>query len=69
MWHANRYLLDGASKLEVQWKKHDSLTNTVEDEKTNSSIPRAIRDFVLPAGFPGECWYRVQLYKLGDAVN
>ncbi|KAM0865136.1 hypothetical protein ACQ4PT_043478 [Festuca glaucescens] len=49
---AKRYLLDGASKLEVQWKKHDSLTNTVEDEKTNSSIPRAIRDFVLPAGFP-----------------
>jgi hypothetical protein len=26
---------------------------------------------VLPAGFPGECWYRIQLYKLGvgDAVH
>jgi hypothetical protein len=26
--------------------------NAVEDEKVNSSIPRAIQDFVLPAGFP-----------------
>uniref|UniRef100_A0A453DVP4 Protein root UVB sensitive/RUS domain-containing protein n=1 Tax=Aegilops tauschii subsp. strangulata TaxID=200361 RepID=A0A453DVP4_AEGTS len=47
------YMLDGDSKLQVQWEKHDeSSTNTVEDENANSSIPRAVSDFVLPAGFP-----------------
>jgi hypothetical protein len=65
----SRYLLDGDSKLQVQWEKHDSSMNSAEDENVKSSIPQAIRDFVLPAGFPGECWYRIQLYKLGDAVN
>ncbi|VAH71958.1 unnamed protein product [Triticum turgidum subsp. durum] len=50
---AKRYLLDGDSKLQVRWEKHDeSSVNTVEDEKANSSIPRAVSDFVLPAGFP-----------------
>uniref|UniRef100_A0A453DVU6 Protein root UVB sensitive/RUS domain-containing protein n=2 Tax=Aegilops tauschii subsp. strangulata TaxID=200361 RepID=A0A453DVU6_AEGTS len=50
---AKRYMLDGDSKLQVQWEKHDeSSTNTVEDENANSSIPRAVSDFVLPAGFP-----------------
>ncbi|KAM0900443.1 hypothetical protein ACQ4PT_020630 [Festuca glaucescens] len=49
---AKRYLLDGASKLQVQWEKRDSSMNTVEDENVKSSIPQAIRDFVLPAGFP-----------------
>jgi hypothetical protein len=61
--------LDGDSKLHVQWEKRESLTNTADDEKANSSVPRAISDFVLPAGFPGECWYSIQLYKLENAVN
>uniref|UniRef100_A0ACD5VD84 Uncharacterized protein n=1 Tax=Avena sativa TaxID=4498 RepID=A0ACD5VD84_AVESA len=47
-----RYQLDGDSKLQVHWEKHEPLMNTVEDETGNSSVPRAIRDFVLPAGFP-----------------
>jgi hypothetical protein len=50
----NRYLLDGDSKLQVHWEKHEHVLNAVQDEKSNSSLPRAIRDFVLPAGFPGE---------------
>ncbi|XP_047053958.1 protein root UVB sensitive 5-like isoform X2 [Lolium rigidum] len=49
---AKRYLLDGDSKLQVHWEKHDSSMNTAEDENVKSSIPQAIRDFVLPAGFP-----------------
>jgi hypothetical protein len=43
--------------------------NSAEDENVKSSIPQAIRDFVLPAGFPGECWYRIQLYKLGEVFS
>ncbi|VAI91911.1 unnamed protein product [Triticum turgidum subsp. durum] len=50
------YLLDGNSKLHVHWENHDeSLMNTVKDEKANSLIPRAVRDFVLPAGFLVSC--------------
>ncbi|KAI5004519.1 hypothetical protein ZWY2020_031762 [Hordeum vulgare] len=50
---AKRYMLDGDSKLQVHWKKRDdSSMNTVEDETANSQIPRALSDFVLPAGFP-----------------
>ncbi|XP_047059484.1 protein root UVB sensitive 5-like [Lolium rigidum] len=49
---AKRYLLDGDSKLQVHWEKHDSSMNSAEDENVKSSIPQAIRDFVLPAGFP-----------------
>ncbi|CAM0878579.1 unnamed protein product [Alopecurus aequalis] len=50
---AKRYLLDGDSKLQAQWEKHEPAVNAVEEEeKPNSSIPRAVRDFVLPAGFP-----------------
>jgi hypothetical protein len=65
----NRYLLDGDSKLHVQWEKRESLPNAADDEKANSSVPRAIREFVLPAGFPGECSYTIQLCKLENAVN
>ncbi|KAF0905051.1 hypothetical protein E2562_000861, partial [Oryza meyeriana var. granulata] len=51
---AKRYILDGNSKLQVHWEKHESLVNTVEEEENaNSLIPRTIKDFVLPAGFPG----------------
>uniref|UniRef100_A0ACD5VIZ9 Uncharacterized protein n=2 Tax=Avena sativa TaxID=4498 RepID=A0ACD5VIZ9_AVESA len=51
---AKRYLLDGDSKLQVQLEKHEASTSTLEDEQpsSSSSVPRAIRDFVLPAGFP-----------------
>lgn len=50
---AKRYMLDGDSKLQVHWEKRDdSSMNTVEDETANSQIPRALSDFVLPAGFP-----------------
>lgn len=46
------------SCMHVHWENHDeSLMNTVKDEKANSSIPWVVRDFVLPAGFLGECWH------------
>ncbi|KQK02622.1 protein root UVB sensitive 5 isoform X1 [Brachypodium distachyon] len=50
---AKRYMLDGDSKLQVRLEKHEHLLNNAEDGKPDSSIPRAITDFVLPAGFPG----------------
>uniref|UniRef100_A0A453F0D8 Uncharacterized protein n=1 Tax=Aegilops tauschii subsp. strangulata TaxID=200361 RepID=A0A453F0D8_AEGTS len=51
-------LLDGNSKLHVHLEKHDEYSmDTVKDEKENSSILRAVRDFVLPSGFPAECWH------------
>ncbi|KAM3336461.1 hypothetical protein ACQJBY_030454 [Aegilops geniculata] len=63
------YLLGGNSKLHVHWENHDeSLMNTVKDEKENSSIPRAVRDFVLPAGFLGECWYPRVVWLCIDAL-
>uniref|UniRef100_J3KWA9 Protein root UVB sensitive 5 n=1 Tax=Oryza brachyantha TaxID=4533 RepID=J3KWA9_ORYBR len=51
---SKRYVLDGNSKVQVQSEKHESLVNRLEKEDdANSLIPRAIKDFVLPAGFPG----------------
>uniref|UniRef100_A0A0D9UWL1 Uncharacterized protein n=1 Tax=Leersia perrieri TaxID=77586 RepID=A0A0D9UWL1_9ORYZ len=50
---SKRYILDGNSKLQVHCEKHEYRTNRVEEEDANSLIPRAIKDFVLPAGFPG----------------
>uniref|UniRef100_A0A0E0JDV9 Protein root UVB sensitive 5 n=1 Tax=Oryza punctata TaxID=4537 RepID=A0A0E0JDV9_ORYPU len=51
---SKRYILDGNSKLQVHWEKRESLVNTLEEEEdANSSIPRAVKEFVLPAGFPG----------------
>jgi hypothetical protein len=50
----NRYTLDDNSKLHVSLEKHESLVNTMEDENPNPVLPRAIRDFVLPAVFPGD---------------
>jgi hypothetical protein len=52
----NRYILDGNSKLQIHQEKNEHMANTLEEEEkeeANSSIPRAIKDFVLPAGFPG----------------
>lgn len=48
-----RYMSDGNSKLQIRLEKHESPINAVEDESADSLIPQAIRDFVLPAGFPG----------------
>ncbi|KAL5226531.1 hypothetical protein ABZP36_014796 [Zizania latifolia] len=50
---SKRYTLDGNSKLRVHREMRESLVNTVEEEDANSLIPRAVKDFVLPAGFPG----------------
>ncbi|XP_004968159.1 protein root UVB sensitive 5 isoform X2 [Setaria italica] len=48
-----RYMSDGNSKLQIRSEKHESPVNAVEDENADSLIPQVIRDFVLPAGFPG----------------
>ncbi|CAL4977725.1 unnamed protein product [Urochloa decumbens] len=48
-----RYMSDGSSKLQIRLEKHESPVKGVEDENADSLIPQAIRDFVLPAGFPG----------------
>uniref|UniRef100_A0A0E0FQV8 Uncharacterized protein n=1 Tax=Oryza nivara TaxID=4536 RepID=A0A0E0FQV8_ORYNI len=52
---SKRYILDGNSKLQIHQEKNEYMVNTLEEEEedANSSIPRAIKDFVLPAGFPG----------------
>ncbi|XP_062191891.1 protein root UVB sensitive 5 isoform X2 [Phragmites australis] len=50
---AKRYILDGDSKLQVRLEKHESPLNAVADKNANPLLPRAIRDFILPAGFPG----------------
>ncbi|EAZ10486.1 hypothetical protein OsJ_00318 [Oryza sativa Japonica Group] len=53
---SKRYILDGNSKLQIHQEKNEHMANTLEEEEkeeANSSIPRAIKDFVLPAGFPG----------------
>jgi len=42
----------GNSKLEIRLEKHESSVNAVENEHADSLIPQAVRDFVLPAGFP-----------------
>ena len=45
----------GNSKLEIRLEKHESSVNAVENEHAaDSLIPQAVRDFVLPAGFPGD---------------
>jgi hypothetical protein len=44
---------DGNSKLQIRSEKLDSSVNAVGDENADS-LPQAIRDFVLPAGFPGD---------------
>nr|CAB3476335.1 unnamed protein product [Digitaria exilis] len=49
---SKRYMSDGNSKLQIRLEKHESPANAVEDENADSLIPQAIRDFVLPAGFP-----------------
>ncbi|RLM93402.1 protein root UVB sensitive 5 [Panicum miliaceum] len=43
---------DGNSKLQIRLEKHESSVNAVENEHADSLIPQAVRDFVLPAGFP-----------------
>ncbi|CAO2198910.1 unnamed protein product [Urochloa humidicola] len=48
-----RYMLEGNSKLQIRLEKHEPPVEGVEDEIADSLIPQAIRDFVLPAGFPG----------------
>ncbi|KAL6847882.1 hypothetical protein ACP4OV_022010 [Aristida adscensionis] len=48
-----RYIWDGNSKLQVRSEKHKSHVNTVEDDNANPFVSQAIKDFVLPAGFPG----------------
>ena len=45
---------DGNSKLQIRLEKHESSVNAVENEHADSLIPQAVRDFVLPAGFPGD---------------
>ncbi|KAL6626705.1 hypothetical protein ACP70R_030431 [Stipagrostis hirtigluma subsp. patula] len=50
---AKRYILDGDSKLQVNWEKHESHFNTAKDDNAGSLLPQAISDFILPAGFPG----------------
>uniref|UniRef100_A0A0E0FQV9 Protein root UVB sensitive 5 n=1 Tax=Oryza nivara TaxID=4536 RepID=A0A0E0FQV9_ORYNI len=49
---SKRYILDGNSKLQIHQEKNEYMVNTLEEEEedANSSIPRAIKDFVLPAG-------------------
>ncbi|XP_039846539.1 protein root UVB sensitive 5-like isoform X2 [Panicum virgatum] len=48
-----RYMSDGNSKLQIRLEKHESSVNAVENEHAaDSLIPQAVRDFVLPAGFP-----------------
>jgi hypothetical protein len=49
-----RYMSDGNSKLQIRLEKHESSVNAVENEHADSLIPQAVRDFVLPAGFPGD---------------
>ncbi|KAG2587082.1 protein root UVB sensitive 5-like isoform X2 [Panicum virgatum] len=47
-----RYMSVGNSKMEIRLEKHESSVNAVENEHADSLIPQAVRDFVLPAGFP-----------------
>ena len=55
------YILDGNSKLQLCLEKHESSVNAVEDENSDSLITQAISDFVLPAGFPGDCRSGLQM--------
>ncbi|KAB1224336.1 UPF0420 protein [Morella rubra] len=54
---AKRYILDEESRLRIFVEEHSSVTNRFQDSHFSDTrlswLPDIVKDFILPAGFPG----------------
>lgn len=54
----NRFILDDECKVQTLLVKRDSVDNRLQgshfSDTTLSFLPNVVKDFILPAGFPGD---------------
>lgn len=51
-----RYILDDGSRIQIVMEEHGSVMNGLQEEKPDeelSWLPNIVKNFILPAGFPG----------------